>query len=57
MATIWRSFTYYIYLFVGAIVVPNWISKIIKRNKEEALTNGVSSSESSINYDSLIDED
>lgn len=37
MATIWRSFTYYVYLFVGAIVVPNWVSKIIKRNQEEAL--------------------
>lgn len=37
MATIWRFFTYYIYLFIGAIVVPNWINKIIKRNKEEAL--------------------
>lgn len=37
MATIWRTFTYYVYLFVGAIVVPNWVSKIIKRNREEAL--------------------
>jgi hypothetical protein len=37
MATIWRTFTYYVYLLVGAIVVPNWVAKIIKRNKEEAL--------------------
>jgi hypothetical protein len=29
--------TYYVYLLVGAIVVPNWVAKIIKRNKEEAL--------------------
>lgn len=36
MATIWRGLTYYVYLFVGAIVVPNWVSKIIQRNKEEA---------------------
>ncbi len=36
MATIWRGFTYYIYLFIGAIVVPNWINKIIKRNRVEA---------------------
>ena len=36
MATIWRAFTYYIYLFIGAIVVPNWINKIIKRNRAEA---------------------
>lgn len=37
MATIWRSFTYYVYLFLGSIIVPNWINKIIKRNREEAL--------------------
>lgn len=36
MATIWRGLTYYVYLFVGAIVVPNWVNKIINRNKEEA---------------------
>ncbi|MCH2021313.1 MAG: flippase-like domain-containing protein [Saprospiraceae bacterium] len=36
MATLWRGFTYYIYLFIGAIVVPNWINKIIKRNRAEA---------------------
>jgi uncharacterized membrane protein YbhN (UPF0104 family) len=36
MATIWRGFTYYVYLFVGAIIVPNWVNKIVKRNKEEA---------------------
>lgn len=57
MATIWRSFTYYIYLFVGAIVVPNWISKIIKRNKEEALTNKLVQDNGSSTYDSLVNED
>ncbi|MGH1336359.1 MAG: lysylphosphatidylglycerol synthase transmembrane domain-containing protein [Aureispira sp.] len=36
MATIWRGLTYYVYLLVGAIVVPNWVSKIIQRNQEEA---------------------
>lgn len=36
MATIWRALTYYIYLVVGAIVVPNWVSKIIQRNQQEA---------------------
>jgi len=37
MATLWRTFTYYVYLFVGAIVVPNWVNKIIRRNKKEKL--------------------
>ncbi len=37
MATLWRTFTYYVYLLVGAIVVPNWVNKIIKRNKAERL--------------------
>lgn len=44
MATIWRSFTYYVYLFLGAIIVPNWINKIIKRNREEALLDNQESS-------------
>lgn len=37
MATLWRAFTYYVYLIVGAIVVPNWIRKILNRNKQEKL--------------------
>ena len=36
MATIWRGLTYYVYLLVGAIVVPNWVNNIIRRNQEEA---------------------
>ncbi|MCP4439959.1 MAG: flippase-like domain-containing protein [Aureispira sp.] len=36
MAFIWRFFTYYLYLLVGAIVVPNWVRKIIDRTKQEA---------------------
>ena len=52
MATLWRSFTYYVYLLVGAIVVPNWVNKIIQRNKEEAMAvNGGASNET---YDSMI---
>lgn len=35
MAVFWRFFTYYVYLLVGMIVVPNWIRKIINRNKME----------------------
>lgn len=36
MATVWRLLTYHVYLFGGAIVVPNWLNNIIRRNKEEA---------------------
>jgi len=30
IAIIWRLITYYSYLFAGIIIVPNWISKILK---------------------------
>jgi len=53
MATIWRGFTYYVYLFVGAIVVPNWVNKIIKRNKEEAAEQAGALKDT---YDSLIED-
>lgn len=53
MATIWRTFTYYVYLFVGAIVVPNWVNKIIKRNKEEARLKR----EGGDAYDALVSEE
>ncbi|WCL81666.1 lysylphosphatidylglycerol synthase transmembrane domain-containing protein [Saprospira sp. CCB-QB6] len=36
MTIFWRFFTYYLYLFIGMIVVPNWIRKLINRNKQEA---------------------
>ena len=33
IATIWRSFTYYSYLLVGAVVIPNWIrQRLNQRN-------------------------
>jgi uncharacterized protein (TIRG00374 family) len=35
MAVFWRFFTYYVYLLVGMIVVPNWVRKLINRNKKE----------------------
>ncbi|MCH2044584.1 MAG: flippase-like domain-containing protein [Saprospiraceae bacterium] len=35
LTILWRFFTYYIYLFTGAIVVPNWVRKLINRRKEE----------------------
>lgn len=33
MAVFWRFFTYYVYLIVGMIVVPNWVRKIINKRK------------------------
>lgn len=35
MAVFWRFFTYYVYLLVGMIVVPNWVRKLINKNKKE----------------------
>jgi uncharacterized protein (TIRG00374 family) len=32
-ATIWRMLGYYIYLFIGAIIVPNWIRKRVISKK------------------------
>jgi hypothetical protein len=37
MAVFWRFFTYYVYLLVGMIVVPNWVRKLINKNKKDAL--------------------
>lgn len=31
IAVIWRFFTYYLYLFVGAIIIPNWLRGVIDR--------------------------
>ncbi len=40
IASGWRLLTYYLYLFVGAIIIPNWIRNILnerkKRKQEEA---------------------
>lgn len=35
VAFVWRLITYYPYLVAGAIVIPNWISKIILRKRRE----------------------
>ncbi len=37
IATIWRLFTYYLYLFAGVIVIPNWIRKVLIRRKQNRL--------------------
>ena len=57
MATLWRTFTYYVYLLVGSIVVPNWVNKIIKRNKEERLAGKTSTGlNDNTTYNSLTDQ-
>ena len=33
VAVVWRFFTYYMYLFAGVIVIPNWIRKVINRKR------------------------
>lgn len=33
MALLWRVVTYYPYLFIGAIVVPRWVKKILTKSK------------------------
>ncbi len=35
VATIWRLFTYYLYLFVGVLIIPNWIRNVIIRRKRK----------------------
>ena len=33
VASLWRLLTFYMYLFVGAIVIPNWIRKLVNRRR------------------------
>ncbi|HFB99337.1 MAG TPA: flippase-like domain-containing protein [Phaeodactylibacter sp.] len=33
IAFIWRLFTYYLYLVVGAIIIPNWIKNVINERE------------------------
>jgi len=33
IATIWRLLTYYSYLLIGAIIIPNWIRTVINQRK------------------------
>ena len=43
IATIWRAFTYYAYLFAGVIIIPNWLRGIMRRRAERnALHSGFS---------------
>ena len=38
MALVWRLFTYYPYLIIGAVLAPHWLSKKFKRTKKEAVS-------------------
>jgi len=31
IATCWRLMTYYLYLFAGAIILPNWLRGVVRR--------------------------
>lgn len=33
IALIWRFFTYYSYLLLGALIIPNWLRKVLKKKK------------------------
>jgi len=33
-ALLWRLITYYPYLIIGAIIIPNWIRRVLKHKKE-----------------------
>ncbi len=37
-AILWRLITYYPYLVIGVIIIPNWIRKIINRRRIKALS-------------------
>jgi uncharacterized protein (TIRG00374 family) len=33
ISTIWRLISYYVYLFAGAIIIPNWIRKLVNERR------------------------
>ena len=37
IASIWRLFTYYAYLLIGAVIIPNWIRTILNQRKKMRL--------------------
>ncbi len=37
IALFWRTLTYYPYLFIGTIVFPIWIKRVIRKDKQEEL--------------------
>jgi glycosyltransferase 2 family protein len=39
VASLWRLFTYYSYLLAGAIIIPNWINKILRKRPKDSTDN------------------
>lgn len=39
IAFIWRLFTYYMYLIIGAIIIPNWIRNVLNERKRKKAMN------------------
>jgi glycosyltransferase 2 family protein len=37
VALVWRLMAYYLYLFIGGIIVPNWINLKVKAKKEQQI--------------------
>ena len=37
IAFIWRLFTYYLYLLVGVIVIPNWVRNVLNERKRKRI--------------------
>lgn len=35
IALIWRLITYYPYLIIGLLIIPNWLRKVVKRRRNE----------------------
>jgi glycosyltransferase 2 family protein len=38
LAVLWRIFTYYIYLIVGSLILPGWISRVFKKHQSSETT-------------------
>lgn len=37
LAFFWRVLTYYVYLFAGVVVIPNWIRKVLNRRRAQRI--------------------
>jgi len=35
IASLWRLMTYYLYLLAGAVVIPNWVRKLLNQRKKQ----------------------
>ncbi|MEO1514442.1 MAG: lysylphosphatidylglycerol synthase transmembrane domain-containing protein [Bacteroidota bacterium] len=40
VASIWRLLTYYLYLLIGAIIIPNWIRTVLNERKRRRMAGG-----------------